>query len=250
MALNFLSQLTGSFAAPAAENPTVAMMEAAYRHHGLDIRYINCEVSPGRLADAVRGARAMGWIGFNCSIPHKVAVIEHLDGLGDSATVIGAVNCAVRRGEKFIGENTDGKGFLRSLQQVVDPAGRQVVMFGAGGAARAIGVELALAGAARITVVNRGESRGRTLVDLLNRKTKTEAELVVQCGVYKVLAAADIVVNATSIGLYPDIDGRLNLTSKACGRRSWLQTLSPIRRARDLFATLKPEVVECLMDLG
>jgi shikimate dehydrogenase len=89
MALNFLSQLTGSFAMPAAENPTVAMVEAAYRHHALDIRYINCEVSPDRLGDAVKGARAMGWIGFNCSIPHKVAVIEHLDGLGDSAARLG-----------------------------------------------------------------------------------------------------------------------------------------------------------------
>jgi shikimate dehydrogenase len=186
-------------------------VEAAYRHHALDIRYINCEVSPDRLGDAVKGARAMGWIGFNCSIPHKVAVIEHLDGLGDSAAVIGAVNCAVRRGEKFIGENTDGKGFLESLREVVDPAGTQVVMFGAGGAARAIGVELALAGAARIDVVNRGESRGHTLVDLLNRETKTHAELVLQGDLYRVPATSDIVVNATSIGLYPDIDGRLNL---------------------------------------
>jgi shikimate dehydrogenase len=84
-------------------------------------------------------------------------------------------------------------------------------MFGAGGAARAIGVELALAGATRIIVVNRGESRGRTLVDLLNLKTKTEAELAVQGDTYKIPTEADIVVNATSIGLYPDIDGRLNL---------------------------------------
>ena len=67
---------------PPAENPTVAMIEAAYRHHGLDWRYINCEVAPEALGDAVRGARAMGWAGFNCSLPHKVAVIEHLDGLG------------------------------------------------------------------------------------------------------------------------------------------------------------------------
>jgi shikimate dehydrogenase len=139
MALNFLSRLTGSFAMPAAEKPTVAMVEAAYRHHRLDIRYINCEVPPEKLADAVKGARAMGWIGFNCSIPHKVAVIEHLDGLGDSAMVIGAVNCAVRRGEKFIGENTDGKGFLQSLREVVDPEGKRVVMFGSGGSARAQG---------------------------------------------------------------------------------------------------------------
>jgi shikimate dehydrogenase len=70
--MSFLSALTGSFAMPAAENPTVAMVETAYRHHGIDARYLNCEVAPEALADAVRGARAMGWIGFNCSIPHKV----------------------------------------------------------------------------------------------------------------------------------------------------------------------------------
>ena len=209
MAHNFLSLLTGSFAMPAAENPTVAMMEAAYRHHGLDIRYINCEVPPEKLADAVKGARAMGWIGFNCSIPHKVAVIQHLDGLGDSAAVIGAVNCAVRRGEKFIGENTDGKGFMQAIREVVDPAGKQVVMFGAGGAARAIGVELALAGATRITVVNRSEDRGRPLVDLLNKATSAHAALICQRGAYRIPPETDIVVNATSIGLYPDVDGRV-----------------------------------------
>ena len=214
MARNFLSRLTGSFAMPAAENPTVAMMEAAYRHHGLDVRYINCEVSPEKLGDAVKGARAMGWIGFNCSIPHKVAVLEHLDGLGESATVIGAVNCAVLRGDKFIGENTDGKGFLQSLREIENPAGKTVVMFGAGGAARAIGVELALAGATRFIVVNRDERRGRTLVDLLNGKTPAKAELMPWRGAYRIPAEAGIVVNATSIGLYPDIDGRLDLDAE------------------------------------
>ena len=96
--MSFLSILTGSFAMPTAENPTVAMVEAAYQHHGIDARYINCEVAPDALGDAVRGARAMGWAGFNCSIPHKVSVIEHLDSLGESAAVVGAVNCVVRRG--------------------------------------------------------------------------------------------------------------------------------------------------------
>ena len=247
MALNFLSRLTGSFAMPAAENPTVAMVEAAYRHHRLDIRYINCEVPPEKLADAVQGARAMGWIGFNCSIPHKVAVIELLDGLGDSAMMIGAVNCGVRRGDKFIGENTDGKGFLQSLREVVDPEGKHVVMFGAGGAARAIGVELALAGVTRITVVNRGESRGRTLVDLLNRKTKADAELVVQ-GVYKIPTEADIVVNATSIGVYPDLDGRLNLDTESLRPSLIVADVTPIRPALGLFATLKLAVAVCLTD--
>ena len=93
---NFLSKLVGSFATPAAENPTVAMIEAAFVHHGIDARYINCEVAPADLGDAVRGAKAMGWLGFNCSIPHKVAVIAHLDRLAESAATIGAVNCVVR----------------------------------------------------------------------------------------------------------------------------------------------------------
>ena len=214
MTRSFLSRLTGSFAMPAAENPTVAMVEAAYHHHDLDIRYINCEVAPEKLGDAVKGARAMGWIGFNCSLPHKVAVIEHLDGLGESAAVMGAVNCAVRRGDKFIGENTDGKGFLLSLRESIDPAGKRIVMFGGGGAARAIGVELALAGAKRITVVNRSEARGRELVDLLNGKTKTSAELVEWREPYKVPTETDVVINATSIGLYPNVDARLDLDTE------------------------------------
>jgi shikimate dehydrogenase len=246
MALNFLSQLTGSFAMPAAENPTVAMVEAAYRHHGLDIRYINCEVPPEKLADAVKGARAMGWIGFNCSIPHKVAVIEHVDRLGDSAKVIGAVNCAVRRGEKFIGENTDGKGFLQSLREAVDPAGKQVVMFGAGGAARAIGVELALAGATRITVVNRSESRGRTLVDLLNRKTKTEPSSSFKTAPTKFRRKPTLWSTRPLSVCIRTLTAASILTSEACARRSSSRTLSPIRRALGSFATRKPAVAGCL----
>jgi shikimate dehydrogenase len=207
----FLSLLTGCFAMPAAENPTVAMIEAAYRHHGLDARYLNCEVAPGALGDAVRGARAMGWAGFNLSIPHKLAVITHLDGLAESATVIGAVNCVVRRGDRLIGENTDGQGFLASLRTVTDPAGRRIVLFGAGGAARAIAVETALAGAASITVVNRDPGRGAELVQHLRRHTPARADLVTWDHRYAVPEAADIAVNATSIGLYPDVAAQLDI---------------------------------------
>jgi shikimate dehydrogenase len=211
MTQNFLSRLVGSFSQGAAGNPTVAMIEAAFRHHNLDIRYINCEVPPEKLGDAVRGARAMGWIGFNCSIPHKVSVIEHLDGLGESAAVMGAVNCAVLRQGKFIGENTDGKGFLQSLRDVAEPKGKTIVMFGAGGAARAIGVELALAGAARVIVVNRGKARGQALVELLNARTSTKAELVIWEGMYKIPKDVEIIVNATSIGLHGNSDAKLDL---------------------------------------
>jgi shikimate dehydrogenase len=208
---NFLSQLTGSFSQSAAGNPTVAMIEAAYRHHRLDWRYINCEVTPENLGDAVRGARAMDWAGFNCSLPHKAAVIEHLDGLGDSAAIMRAVNCAVRRGNKYIGENTDGKGFLMSLEGIVDVRGKRIVLFGAGGAARAIGVELALAGAHSISAVNRSAERGMELVQVINENTPAKAELFRWQSKYKVQPEADIVINATSIGLYPHVHDRLDV---------------------------------------
>ncbi len=153
----------------------------------------------------------MGWRGFNCSLPHKVAVIPHLDGLGESAAIMGAVNCVVRRGSRYIGENTDGKGFVQSLREAVDPAGKALVLFGAGGAARAIGVETALAGARTITVVNRSRERGLELVALVNEKTPARAEFAPWEGEYRVPEGADIVVNATSIGLFPDVDARLPL---------------------------------------
>jgi shikimate dehydrogenase len=204
---DFLAQITGSFAMPASENPTVAMIEAAYRHHGLNWRYINCEVSPENLKDAVAGARAMGWAGFNCSIPHKVAVIQHLDGLGESAEIIGAVNTIVRRGDRLIGENTDGKGFVRALRDIIDPKNRKVVLFGAGGAARAVGVEMALAGATHITIVNRGRERGETVARLIDEKTPATSVYAAWEGAFTIPEETDIVIHATSVGLYPDVDG-------------------------------------------
>jgi shikimate dehydrogenase len=217
MAPDFLSVLTGSFATPAAENPTVAMVEAAYRHHGLDARYVNCDVSPERLADAVRGAMAMGWAGFNCSLPHKVTVIPYLDELHDSAQLIGAVNCVMRREERWVGANTDGQGFVDSLRTVVDPAGASIVLFGAGGAARAIAVESALAGAAYITVVNRDAGRGAELVSLIAQRTPAHAELVVWDHRFALPETAEIVINATSIGLFPDVDARLEIEVDSIG---------------------------------
>lgn len=199
--MSFLSTLTGSFSRPAGDNPTVAMIEAAYRHHGVDARYLNCDVPADRLGDAVRGAAAMGWVGFNCSIPHKVAVLAHLDRLAPSAEIIGAVNCVVCRDGELVGENTDGQGFVAALRTVADPAGASIVLFGAGGAGRAIAVEAALAGAARVTVVNRDPGRGRELVALLRDRTPAAADLVVWDRPVRVPEGTTVVVNATSIGL-------------------------------------------------
>ena len=199
---NFLPELVGSMSQGAAGNPTVAMIEAAFAHPHLPWRYINMEVTPDDLGAAVAGARALGFRGFNCSLPHKVSVIQHLDGLGESAAVMGAVNCVVRRDDRWIGENTDGKGFLKSLAAVTDPRGKAVVLFGAGGAARAIAVELGLAGAKRLTIVNRSRERGEELAAMLRDKLQLDAEFVHWHGDYVVPAGTDLVINATSIGLY------------------------------------------------
>lgn len=209
---DFLPALTGCFAQPVAENPTVVMMEAAFRHHNLHCRYINMEVSPENLADAVRGAKAQGYLGFNCSLPHKIAVISHLDGLAPSAAIIGAVNCAVRQPDgRWLGENTDGKGFLESLRPLINPAGQHVVLFGAGGAARAIAVELALAGTTRITLINRNPDRAAPLAALLAPLLPEVVSLPLTHPT-TLPPDASIVINATSVGLFPDVSTSLPVT--------------------------------------
>ena len=201
MASGFKSELTGSFSTPCDDNPTVIMIEAAYRHLSLAWRYINAEVQPDGLAAAVAGARAMGWRGFNLSMPHKVAVIEHLDGLGESARLINAVNCVVRRGEKLIGENTDGKGFLASLTPIRDPHGAHVMLLGAGGAARAIAVELVLAGVRKLSIFNRSPSRGEELARLVRAAKPIGVTADAWTGDVAIPADVDVLVNCTSIGL-------------------------------------------------
>ena len=227
---HFLHELVGSLSQGADGNPTVAMVEAAFRHHGLHWRYINMEVSPADLGAAVKGARAMGFRGFNCSLPHKVSVIAHLDGLGQSAAVMGAVNCVVLRDGRLIGENTDGKGFLKSLQSMIDPQGKSVVLFGAGGAARAIAVELGLAGVRHITIVNRSEQRGAELVNVLREQLQLEAQLVVWSGDYTVPEGTDVVINGTSIGLYdPEARLAIDLDSLRPGMIAADVVFNPVR---------------------
>src|SRR5260221_14254784 len=161
------------------------MIEAAFRHHGLDWRYVQFEIEPEALADAVRGMRAMGFRGGNVTTPHKVAIVNHLDRIAESASLMGAVNCIVRRGNELVGENTDGKGFVQSLRGVTDPAGKKVVILGAGGAARAIGIELALAGGKTLVIVNRRTDRGREPAEPLPSRTKGPTQFSAWAGDYR-----------------------------------------------------------------
>jgi shikimate dehydrogenase len=208
--LNFKQELTAAFGQPISENPTQVMIEAAYRHLNLDWRYLTIEVGPNDLEAAVQGAKVMGFQGFNCTIPHKVNVIKYLDGLGQSASLMGAVNCVVRRDGQWIGENTDGKGFVSSLREITDPKNKKIVIFGAGGAARAISVEVALAGARHITIVNRSTERGEELTTLLQNKLPCYADFSSWDTTFSIPPDTDIVINATSIGLFPDIEARLD----------------------------------------
>jgi len=204
-ARSYKAELVGVFGYPVAENPTGVMQEAAFRACGLNWRYLLIEVPQAALADAMTGLRAFGMRGINCTIPHKVAVIPYLDRLSPEAEVVGAVNTIVRQGDQLVGYNTDGKGFLRALRDDagINPQGRHIVFLGAGGAARAMTVEMALAGARRITVVNRTPGRGQELVALLGRKTPAQAAFAEWRGEYALPPDADILVNATSIGLFP-----------------------------------------------
>jgi shikimate dehydrogenase len=208
--LNFKQELTAAFGQPISENPTQVMIEGAYRHLNLDWRYLTIEVGPNDLEAAVQGAKVMGFQGFNCTIPHKVNVIKYLDGLGQSASLMGAVNCVVRRDGQWIGENTDGKGFVSSLREITDPKNKKIVIFGAGGAARAISVEVALAGARHITIVNRSTERGEELTTLLQNKLPCYADFSSWDTTFSIPPDTDIVINATSIGLFPDIEARLD----------------------------------------
>ena len=206
---NYMADIVGVFGYPVAENPTGVMQNAAFKALGLHWLYLNFEVTAQKLAGAVQGMRAMNnFRGVNCTIPHKVAVIQYLDEIAESAQVMGAVNTVRRDGDRLIGENTDGKGFMRALvdDAGVNPAGKRAVVLGAGGAARAITVELALAGAHEIIVVNRSPDRGEGLVRLLNARTQANAAFVPWQGAYRVRADTDLLINAASIGLYPNVD--------------------------------------------
>ena len=137
----YRAELTGVFGDPVDGNPTGVIMEAGYEAAGLNYRYITCKVLPEDFDGAMAGMRAMNMRGVNLTMPHKIKVIPHLDELSQAASIIGAVNTVVCKNNRLFGENTDGKGFVRSvLEADVDLKGRIIAILGAGGAAKAIGV--------------------------------------------------------------------------------------------------------------
>lgn len=204
--MSFLDQIVGSFSQGAASNPTVAMMDASFSSQNLPWRYVNCEVAPPDLRDAVRGAEAMGWSGFNCSMPHKRAVIPLLDQLSDTARICQAVNCVTRSQHGWTGHNTDGAGFLASLRELQSIRGLEVLIIGSGGAAHAIAVELALAGAALVNVSSRNAKTGALLASLIGKATSARAQFLALESPLRVPPGVRLIVNATPVGSAPEID--------------------------------------------
>lgn len=211
MGKSYQKQWVGVFGDPVDDNPTVVMEQAAFDHAGLPIEYLTIQVKKGDLKAAMEGMRAMNFTGINITMPHKGEVLRYLDEISDSARTMGAVNTVYWKDGKLAGENTDGKGFLKSLKDGGVPMkGRKAFILGAGGAARAIAVELAGAGIASISVANRKEEHGQTLVKIINEKTAAEGRFVLWNTTLSIPEDTDILVNATPVGFTdekkPDID--------------------------------------------
>ena len=208
MEKNYRAELVGVLGDPVDGNPTGVMEEAGFEHAGLNWRYITVKVLPDALDDAMAGVRAFNMRGVNLTMPHKINVLKHMDALSEAARVIGAVNTVVCRPDgTLFGENTDGKGFVQSLRDAGVPLeGKAVCLLGAGGAARSIGVECALAGASKVAVVNRNAGRGEALAGVINANTRARAEFIPWVGRARVPEGTDILINATSVGLHPHGD--------------------------------------------
>jgi len=204
---NYRAELVGVFGDPVDGNPTCVVEESGFAAAGLNWRYLTCKVAVEDLTDAIAGMRAIGMKGVNLTMPHKIKVIEHLDELSQAARIIGAVNTVLNKDGRLIGENTDGKGFVRSLtDENIALEGKTITILGAGGAAKAIGVECALAGAKKLNIINRNRERGEELVATITGNTAAQAVYLPWEGTVRLPEYTEILINATCVGLHPDVD--------------------------------------------
>lgn len=196
---------------PVGQSLSPAMHNAAFRALGLNCAYITLRVPKPTLANAIAGVRALGIAGLNVTIPHKISIISLLDELDESANLVGAVNTVKNNRGKLIGFNTDGEGALRALEEKIDSVkGKEVVLLGAGGAARAIAFSLARAGA-RLTIANRTVPRAQALASAVEQKLSTNVKVASlnRAELTKALKNVDVLINATSVGMHPKIDKTL-----------------------------------------
>ena len=184
---------------PVRHSLSPCLMNAAFAETGLDWTCVAMEVPEGQASGALDGMRAMGIGGLSVTMPHKAAVASGVDDLTSGARALGAVNCIVPDGDRLVGHNTDGAGFLDGLRHDsgLDVTGLRCVVLGAGGAARAVVHALGLAGAADVAVANRTAGRALRVAELAG----AAGHALEPSSVGGAVAGADLVVNATSLGM-------------------------------------------------
>jgi len=199
-----LSATLGIIGYPIAHSISPIFQQAALDHCGIDATYQAYEVAPDDVGRFVNDLRRDGAWGINVTVPHKEAVIPHLDEVDDWATAAGAVNTIVNRDGRLTGHNTDGLGFLRALQDEGGfvPEGGRVLILGAGGAARGVVLALSRAKVATLIIANRTLERAQRLADLAH-SADTEGIAIPLDGkdLTEAAGAADLIVNCTTIGM-------------------------------------------------
>jgi shikimate dehydrogenase len=180
---------------PVRHSLSPVIHNAAFGALGLDWSFVALEVAAADLADAVRGARALGLAGLSVTMPHKESIVGLLDEVVGDAVILGAVNCVTNAGGRLVGHNTDGAGFVDGLRSDTDrdPAGMRCVVLGTGGAARAVALALSRCGAADVVLVGRDAVRSADVAARLGG--------AVRSGTMGDLAVADLIVNATPVGM-------------------------------------------------
>jgi shikimate dehydrogenase len=192
------TRVAGVIGDPVRHSLSPVVHNAAFAALDLDWTFLAFPVPAGHAADAVAAMQVLGIEGLSVTMPHKADIVASLGRCTAAVEALGAVNCVVREGAELVGHNTDGAGFVDSLRvdEGVDVAGRRAVVFGAGGAARAVIRALADAGAAEVVVVNRSADRAAVAVGL--------AGPIGRIGTVRDVTTADLVINATSLGMGAD----------------------------------------------
>ena len=200
-------QMTGMLGHPVAENPIDLMFDAVYRHYGLNWQFWKNDIaSVADLSLAVAALRPLGYRGIGITVPYKVAVIPLLDEVDEDVLAIGAANYLTIEAGRLIGHNNDGKGVVKAIEKVVPLQGQRVTMLGAGGAGRAMAVEVAWSGAAHLTLVTRREAQGREVCELVERASGVPAEWLPWRGVLSVPPGTTLLMNATHLGCAPELE--------------------------------------------
>ena len=202
------TKVCGVIGDPIGHSLSPVIHNAAFNEEGLDYLYVSFRVKKEALGEAIRGMRALNIRGLNVTIPHKVAIIPFLDKLDHLAEQIGAVNTVVNDNGILTGCNTDAEGFLRALlERGIEPKGENAVILGAGGASRAISFILAERGA-NLVILNRTWDKARECASRVSQVFQREVRALRldKENLREALAEADILVNTTSVGMYPAVD--------------------------------------------